>query len=172
MDPQEIRAQLDTLHPDCFGWALCCCRWNRQEAEEVLQTAYLSVLDGRARFGGRSRFKTWLFGVIRRTAWDRRRRVLRRLQILGGWRMRDHWKGEPPADPAAAADSADAAALLRAELRRLPRRQREVLHLVFYEELSIEESARVLEIALGTARTHYERGKRALRERLRGELEP
>jgi RNA polymerase sigma-70 factor (ECF subfamily) len=172
MDPEEIRAELESLHPDCFGWALCCCGWNREEAEDVLQDAYLSVLDGRASFGGRARFKTWLFGVIRRTAWSGRRGLARRLRLLGGWRLRDALAGAAPADPAEVAEAEGVAALLRAELRRLPRRQREVLHLVFYEELSIEESAEVLGIGLGTARTHYERGKRALRARLGGERTP
>jgi RNA polymerase sigma-70 factor (ECF subfamily) len=45
-------------------------------------------------------------------------------------------------------------------------RQRDVLHLVFYQEMTIEEAARVLHIPLGTARTHFERGKRKLRQQL------
>ena len=49
-------------------------------------------------------------------------------------------------------------------LRSLPRRQREVLELVFYQELTIRAAAEVLQISLGTARTHYERGKKRLRE--------
>lgn len=166
MDLREIEAQLEVLHPECFAWALCCCRWDREEAEEVLQMAFLNVLDGRASFGGRSSFKTWLFGVIRYTALDQRRRGLRRLRILRYWLVRNPLERVVPGDPAAILAKAETAARLRAELRRLPRRQREVLHLVFYQDLSIEAAAEVLEVALGTARTHYERGKRRLRERL------
>jgi RNA polymerase sigma-70 factor (ECF subfamily) len=58
--------------------------------------------------------------------------------------------------------------LVRA-LGKLARRQREVLHLVFYQEMSIADAAQVMGLQLGTARTHYERGKRRLRELLRGE---
>src|SRR6266702_1393591 len=65
---------LEALHPACFGWALGCCGWNREEAEDVLQTVYLKVFDGRARFDGHSSLKTWLFAVIWRTAAERRRR--------------------------------------------------------------------------------------------------
>lgn len=128
--------------------------------------AYLNVLDGRATFGGRSSFKTWLFGVIRYTALDQRRRGLRRLRILRDWLVRDPVERPVPADPAATLAMAETVARLRTELRRLPRRQHELLHLVFYQDLSIEEAAGVLGVALGTARTHYERGKRRLRERL------
>src|ERR1700737_325345 len=68
MDDVELRLQLERVHADCFGWAMSCCGRNRDDAEEVLQTVYLSVLDGRARYDARSSFRTWLFGVIRRTA--------------------------------------------------------------------------------------------------------
>jgi RNA polymerase sigma-70 factor (ECF subfamily) len=48
----------------------------------------------------------------------------------------------------------------------LSARQRQVLHLVFYQDLTVEEASRVLKISLGTARTHFERGKTQLRQRL------
>src|SRR6266851_1227573 len=114
----SLQHELADLHPKSFGWALACCRYDRNDAEEVLQTSYLKVLSGRARFDRRSRFKTWLFGVIRRTAQETRRRQL------------------------------------------------EVLELVFYQDLSIQEAAAVMRVSLGTARVHYERGKKNLREAL------
>ena len=51
-------------------------------------------------------------------------------------------------------------------LSRLSKRQQEVLHLVFYQNLTIQEAANVLAMPVGTARTHYERGKSRLRELL------
>jgi RNA polymerase sigma-70 factor (ECF subfamily) len=54
-------------------------------------------------------------------------------------------------------------------LGQLAERQREVLHLVFYQELTIEQAAGVMHISIGTARTHYERGKARLRELLASE---
>jgi RNA polymerase sigma-70 factor, ECF subfamily len=162
---------LEELHPAGFGWALQCCGWDREEAEEVLQTTYVKILDGRARFDGRSSAKTWLFAVIRRTAAERRRtRWTRRLLTL---RWRDGHPGPAPlATPEALAGDAEAARDLRAALAQLPVRQREVLHLVFYQDLSVEEAARVLGISVGSARTHYHRGKAGLRARLGEEARP
>lgn len=68
MKPSELEAQLERLHSESFGWALSCCGHDETEAEDVLQTTYLKIVTGKARYEGRSSFKTWLFGVIRRTA--------------------------------------------------------------------------------------------------------
>jgi DNA-directed RNA polymerase specialized sigma24 family protein len=37
------------------------------------------------------------------------------------------------------------------------------LHLVFYQDMSIADAAEVMEISVGSARTHYERGKARMR---------
>jgi RNA polymerase sigma factor (sigma-70 family) len=151
------------LHERSFAWALFCC-WRRvDEAEEVLQTVYTQLLSGQTHFDGRSSAKTWLFAVIRRTARDHARRRWVRAALLERRQVR-----EPDAaavsDPEALLEKSESNAILRRALERLPRRQQEVLHLVFYQDLSIEESAQMLAISLGTARTHFERGKRRLRE--------
>ena len=51
-------------------------------------------------------------------------------------------------------------------LAGLPGRQRETLHLVFYQDLSLSEAAEVMNISIGSARRHYERGKKQMREAL------
>ena len=130
----------------------------------MLQTSYLKVLDGKAIYDGRSSFKTWLFGVVRRTAAEQRRRRAIREMALGRWFAvlagMQRNTGKPDQRLALSDDHTQ---LVNA-LRSLPRRQREVLELVFYQELTIRAAAEVLQISLGTARTHYERGKKRLRE--------
>lgn len=122
----------------------------------------MRVLDGRAHFDGRSSGKTWLFGVIRRTAREYARRRWLSLSRL------EHWHSLAPQatvpDALELLQRSESNASLRRAVERLPRRQQEILHLVFYQDLTIEESAQMLGISLGSARTHFERGKRRLRE--------
>jgi RNA polymerase sigma-70 factor (ECF subfamily) len=166
MDRTALERELEALHPQSFAWALACCRGSRADAEDVLQTTYLKVLGGRARFEARSSFRTWLFAVIRRTALHEGRRA---------WLRR--WNGgngvEPGTDPRPAADVIleveQRSAQLRGALNQLPRRQLEVLELVFYHDLTIEEAGGVMQVSIGTARTHYERGKKNLLRRLQSE---
>jgi RNA polymerase sigma-70 factor (ECF subfamily) len=160
----DLRAALERHHAESLGWAMACCRFDRSEAADVLQDAYLKVLDGRAVFRGESSFRTWLFGVIRLTAGEHRRSVVRRVAAL--WRVARENNSPAAVDPDAAIDSRATAARLRDALLRLPARQRQVLHLVFHEELSVEAAAGVMGVSVGSARTHYARGKARLRELL------
>jgi RNA polymerase sigma-70 factor (ECF subfamily) len=162
--PADLRAALERHHAECVGWAMACCRFDRSEANDVLQDAYLRVLDGRAVFRGEAAFRTWLFGVIRRTAAEHRRSVLRRIAPF--LRVDGHDVASDESDIGAAIDARAAADRLRNALKQLPSRQREVLHLVFHEDLTIEVAAGVMGVSLGSARTHYARGKARLRSLL------
>ncbi|HXH28660.1 MAG TPA: sigma factor, partial [Candidatus Polarisedimenticolia bacterium] len=88
MNRPDWEKELERLHPASFRWALACCSGDREEAREVLQTVYMNLLDGRARFDGDSSPRTWLFAVIRRTASGRRRAGLVRRVLLGRWARR------------------------------------------------------------------------------------
>jgi RNA polymerase sigma factor (sigma-70 family) len=162
----DLRRLLAELHPESWGWALRCCHGQHHIAEDVLQRSYQKILSGRARFSGNSSFKTWLFGAIRFTALDQRR-----------WNVR-HWLRFlplPDDEPALATTGdfpgesffeAEQDQALRDALARLASRQAEVLHLVFYHDLTLDEAAAVMRVSPGTARTHYERGKASLRSLL------
>jgi RNA polymerase sigma-70 factor (ECF subfamily) len=163
-DIAELQAELENLHSASFGWALSCCRRDHAEAEEVLQTVYLKILEGKAKFRGESSLKTWLFAVIRKTAiGEYRKKLLRNLVFVGGVEKRDD--ATPLVDaPGVAFEKSEIQKQFRAALAKLPPRQREVLHLAFYEDMSLSEAAGVMGISIGSARQHYERGKKHLRE--------
>ena len=162
LDGAKIRALLEAHHGAGYGWALNCCGRDHHRAEDVLQTAYMSIMNGRARYDGRAAFKTWLFAVIRRTAANEwRRALLRTLRFVPYQEHHETMLTQMPDT-----ESLDRA-LLRTDfqraLTRLPVRQREVLHLVFYEDITIQQASDAMGISLGSARRHYERGKEKLR---------
>lgn len=159
---KEISEQLEQYHAESFGWALACCSRNREEADAVLQRTYLKVLSGKARYHGKSSFRTWLFSVIRRTAIDERRTgFLRRLIV----------ENLPPlvksiSQPDESLYTRELRDCIGVAMSGLPKRQKEVLFLVFYHELSLAEAAQVMGVSKGTAHRHYERAKNGMRDRL------
>ena len=170
MELSELKAELEKLHGASFGWALSCCRRDRAEAEEVLQTVYLKVLEGKARYRGESTLKTWLFAVIRKTAMNERRKTFLRALNAKTDSSPTVKQISFAEEPAAEFDRSEVRKQFLRVLECLPARQREVLHLVFYEDLSLRETALVMNVSIGSARQHYERGKKRLRESLDREV--
>ncbi len=167
MDSHSPITLVESHHAAAYGWAVTCCRGNRTLAEDVLQASYLKVLSRSARFDEESSFRTWLFGVIRNTAREHRRRaVMDELRLDRIFRRR--------VDASSAEESTGVEVelrhLVRSTLNAVSSRQREVLHLVFYERMTVDEAAVVMGVAAGTARRHYERGKHAMRRRLAKQL--
>lgn len=169
MDATALRAELERHHADCTVWAFACCRFDPSEADDVLQATYLKILDGRAVFGGQSAFRTWLFGVVRLTALEHRRRYTWR------WLFESSDLDALPQVAPAAPDAtilSEESARLQAAVAKLPTRQREVLHLVFQQDLTVEDAAGVMGVSVGSARVHYARGKQRLRHLLGAEPSP
>ena len=156
----SIKHQLEKYHAESFGWAMCCCQRNEAEAEEILQATYLKILEGKARYNNRSAFKTWLFSVIRNTAIDWHRKKQRRLKWLNGQRQEQEAFYPPTQEVLMQKELAE---IVKEALSRLSGRQSELLQLVFYHDLSIEEAAEIIGISVGAARTHYHRGKQKLK---------
>ncbi len=163
----DLISSLEPLHRDAYGWALHCCEGAAAEAGDVLQNAYLKVIQGKAICRDLSSLKTWWFGVIRFTAKEESRRRRFR-ESLAGKLLRFPSYESTGGDSAVAypLDLDESARNLRLCLEQLPARQAEVLHLVFYQDLSLSEAAGVMGVSLGSARTHYARAKTRLRELL------
>ncbi|MBL9144802.1 MAG: sigma-70 family RNA polymerase sigma factor [Verrucomicrobiaceae bacterium] len=161
----ELLSQLEALHADAFGWALHCCGGDHPRAEDVLQNAYAKVLENRAAHDGRSLLKTWWFGVIRYTACEEARRARYRDSLLGklvALVTFDAAHDSRPS-PSRQIEIDERSRHLKGLLAMLPARQSEVLHLVFYQDLTLDAAASVMGISPGSARQHYERGKVRLR---------
>lgn len=132
---------------------LLCGDWHR--AEDITQVAMtkLYLAWPRLREHGMDAYAR---KVVVRTFLAENRRL---------WRRREQLTHEPP-EPVS--DSGDLAQrlLVEAALATVPPRQRAVLVLRYWTDLSVEETADVLECSTGTVKSQAARGIAALRKRL------
>jgi RNA polymerase sigma-70 factor (sigma-E family) len=136
-------------------------------AEEVVQDAFIAM-HGRWRS---LRDPDKALAYLRQAVVNRSRSALRHRGVVERYVARQ-------AQVAAPADSADVPALVGDRrnavleaLRALPTRQREVLVLRHYLELSEAEIADTLGISRGSVKAHASRGSAALRQLLAGHLD-
>ena len=136
-------------------------------AEEVVQDSFVSVYRRMRRSGGGDAV-TNVPAYLRQTVVNRSRSVLRHLKVVA------RHPAEAPTDVPGADDDLLHGVRRRQvidALARLPRRQREVLVLRHYLDLSEREIAATLRISTGAVKSHASRGAAALRRNLSQLLE-
>ncbi|MEM1325193.1 MAG: RNA polymerase sigma factor [Bacteroidota bacterium] len=160
MTKAAIISALERLHEDSFAWAARCCYGDRALATDILQVVYLKILEGKAVYKQKSAFKTWLFSVIRFTAINHHRKRKIVFESL------EEVKNTTVAPAEIIEDNNYQNRIFEQCLCQLSPRQSQILHLVFYQQYSIEEAAEIMSVSTGTARTHYKRGKEQLKQHL------
>jgi RNA polymerase sigma-70 factor (ECF subfamily) len=132
---------------------------DRSRAEELAQDIFLIVFRAASRYEPRALFRTYLYAIaLRVLRAERRQARLRALLFLR----------EPSKEPAAP-HKGDDGLWIRDALHRLPAKDREVLMLREYDELTYVEIATVLKMRVNTVRSRLFRARQALREILASE---
>ena len=81
-NPHVSRSALAAMHDQVFGWALSRCDYDQAVAEDLVQSAYVQLLTGKAQFNERSSLKTFVFAVVQNLAKSRYRQLATRLRLV------------------------------------------------------------------------------------------
>jgi RNA polymerase sigma-70 factor (ECF subfamily) len=151
---------LKICYPDVFAYLRRLCG-GRHDAEDLTQQTFLKVWSSLDGFAGRSKFSTWLYKIAHNTYIDWQRRN------TGGARTySDPWWDEcmdtNPGPFAHAADRQMAQRLYEA-VDRLDDDKKHVVHLHYYQGLSIRQTAKVLNVATSTVKYRLREIMRILR---------
>jgi RNA polymerase sigma-70 factor, ECF subfamily len=189
-DESAFISLVDTYHATMIRFARGFVR-NRATAEEVVQDAWVGVLQGLASFEGRSSLKSWIFTIVANRAKTRGIREARStpfsaladLEASGmepavdplrfrppGAEWPGHWAAPPESwggDPEARLLQAETMAQIGRALESLPRAQRAVVTLRDVAGHSSESVCNILGITETNMRVLLHRG----RSKIRGELE-
>ena len=131
--------------------------WAEDLAQETLVEAWRSL----ARFDGRCRFSTWLYGVLRhRFLKGRRRQNAARLSSPDAL-------GQVPSTaytPDRSAEASEDAQRVRQAVASLPEEHRLVVELRFFAGATLDEIAAALDCPLGTVKSRLHYGLEKLRQ--------
>jgi RNA polymerase sigma-70 factor (ECF subfamily) len=132
------------------------------DAWDVLQQTLLQIARKLATLRDPARLPAWLYGIARNAA---------RANQRSRWALDRHVNGESDvallgdddAEPDAPVARLDDAELVHLALAQLPATQREVLTLLFLQDLTIDEIAAVVGVPPGTVKSRVYYAKRAMR---------
>jgi RNA polymerase sigma-70 factor (sigma-E family) len=134
-------------------------------AEEVVQDAFVAVHSRWSKL----RDTDLALAYLRQTVVNRSRSALRHRAVVARHAAREAAPADAPGADRSALASNRRAAVLDA-MRELPQRQREVLALRYYLDLSEAEIAEALGISRGAVKSHASRGSAVLRTLLEKDL--
>ncbi|SDF38615.1 RNA polymerase sigma-70 factor, sigma-E family [Lentzea fradiae] len=137
-----------------FTAFLMCGNWH--EAEDVLQAAFLKLYLAGPKLASHSYIEGYLQQIVVRTFLAERRKVR--------WR-REKLTDSPPESLVDSPDTEDGIVVWEA-LSKMPARQRAVLVLRYWNDMSIDDVATALNCSTGTVKSQTSKGLRTLREKL------
>lgn len=150
-DPEAIRWVLETYLPQLVRVARGA-GLDESAADDVVQETFVTFLEKIGEFEGRSRVRTWLFGILYRKIQEARRAAHReqavddieaifdaRFDRTGRW-------SRPPVEADAEAYNEQVRTHLEACLERLPEQQRMVFLLRDVEEMDSHQICNILNV--------------------------
>ena len=158
-DTRAFAALVERYRNRVYGLALRLVR-SPSDAEEVAQDAFVRAWRSLADFRGDASFGTWLYRIVWRRALDRSAVLRTRQGRETG--LEDAPESAGAMGPGEGGTSASDWARMTQGLTEV---QRAVVTLFYYEDLSVKDVARILELPEGTVKTHLSRARAVLRER-------
>jgi RNA polymerase sigma-70 factor (ECF subfamily) len=168
-DRESLAPLMERHYRRLYRIALAYVR-NAEDAQDVLQDTFVKAFRNAARWDGTAEVGRWLTRIAVNQSIDRYRRDKRRRATIEPLAEGDHDDRAAGADPSPERRVAgeEVGARITAALRGLPERQRAVFVLRHYEDMSLEEIGRTLDLRLGTVKSSLHRAIQGLRQRLEG----
>ena len=133
------------------------------DAEDAVQEAFVKAYLALRRFRPGSSFRPWLLRIVGNEARNRRRASARRFHYEAR-AAREAAPGDAVPSPEAAAEAADVRLSLLEAVNALPARERLVVGLRYFLELTEEETAAVAGVPRGTVKSRLSRALHRLRQ--------
>ena len=182
MDPDDHRLIADCLQGRTAAFGELVCRYqdrlyncvyrlmdNAEDAQDVVQDAFLNAYQSLDRFKGDSQFFTWLYRIAFNTSISlkRKQRVALALKTgRAGSGVNEPLDGSASSRPEYSLEKTEEQQRVQQALNRLSAEHRTVLILKDMEGQKYETMAQILHVPIGTIRSRLHRARLELRELL------
>lgn len=138
----------------------------RELTEDIIQDTFLKVWKHHDRFDQNQSFKTWLYTIAKRTAFDALKKKKPLLFSELDTETAPLVEMIPDGHPSSLEEltMAEGTRVLEEALAHLPLRYRTLLLLVYREDFSLREAAEILGESYNTIKSRHQRGIRLLRQ--------
>lgn len=166
MNDSVFHRLYDSYHQDVFQFLIYLVK-NRQTAEDLVQEVYVRVLKAYSKFEGKSSEKTWLFSIAKNVAIDHfRKHAVRKKRLFDSFDWETMQLASTDMLPEDLVQFNDEMKTLLTALDECTGDQKMVIIMRYLQELSIAETAQILNWTEGKVKTTQHRAIKALRERL------
>ena len=144
---------------------------SREEAEEIVQDAFLKAYKNLDQFRGDAKFSTWLYRILYNLCITRVTRRKGKMETLDP--EEDLSRETTISEDISVQERMEheeLKGLMVSEIEKLPAKLKSVVLLFYIQEMSYEEISTVTNTPLGSIKTYLHRGRNLLRKRLVGQL--
>ena len=158
-DPDAFAELLQAYRAPVYGY-LVRCGVAEDARDDLFQTIFLKIVQAADSYKPNRPLKPWLFTIVANTVRSHFRK--RRVQSL----VFPEEVKDPSPGSQAVSEARETTSWLKGKIAELPMVQREVLVLACMEGLSLKEVHKILNLPLGTVKTHLRRARLTLTKAL------
>jgi len=136
-------------------------------AEDIFQEVFIKVYKNLSTFVGNSSIKTWIIRITINTCKDYLKSAYNRRVVPMMEYQEDAISTESDYDKV---EKQDTDHLIKESVLSLPAKYRDVVLCVYFNDMSIAEAAKTLNIAEGTAKSRLARARQKLKDILEGRI--
>ncbi len=144
---------------------------HREEAEEVAQDTFIKVYKSLGKFKGDSKFSTWIYKVAYNTCLDRIKKNKRQINEVAIDEFTEH-QVKTIDNALEKLERHEQEQTIQECLQVLPSEDSFLLTLYYFEDLSLEEISKIVDIEANTVKVKLFRSRKKLASILKQRLEP
>lgn len=162
-----IRLIIDTYGDQIYNVALFMLN-DEDLAKDATQDVFIRIMKGLKSFQSKAQLKTWIYRITKNVCYDYlKKQSINKVTDLFNWRVDYTVNTVDDNNPETGYGRDWIHNSLRSAVLQLPVNQRMVLTLHYFQSLTYEDIATIMNLSMGTVKSHIYRGKQKLKQILK-----